>query len=281
MEYAPDVLPALSQTQLISYHTASTLQASLQSKECISCGQFGFALFLPTCERCCYACLYRNQSLWVIPKSFAAKCFRLTPRQLNSLPVMLNIPGTYSVGRDVSTSRITIKRRRKPVSVGAAKDLGIKTHGSIKNIADSTTCHQTKPVSRKVIRRIQWFQEAPLQPLDQDPNTIPWEHETPDDKYCGMASIPFPSVRPGEQPELGLWCRGCEWTYMQYASEHEYKIEKILGAGQSRDYIYHMPWILKGDSDRARSTAEFSEHIKDCYGAREMGSVCGAKALSR
>jgi hypothetical protein len=67
MDYAPHAIKALGQTGLIRYHTAAMLQATLFSKSCISCGEYGAFLFLPTCERCCYECLLWNQSLGSSP----------------------------------------------------------------------------------------------------------------------------------------------------------------------------------------------------------------------
>jgi hypothetical protein len=78
MEHAPHTLAALGHTRLITLHSANVLYRTLLSEQCISCGEYGAFLFIPTCERCCYECLCSNQSLWVIPTTLARKCFGFT-----------------------------------------------------------------------------------------------------------------------------------------------------------------------------------------------------------
>jgi hypothetical protein len=55
-------------------------------------------------------------------------------------------------------------------------------------------------------------------PLSQDPLTVKNVRIRPDDKFCGMGAIPFPSILNGST-EQALWCRGCEFTYEEHAIE--------------------------------------------------------------
>jgi hypothetical protein len=98
MKYAPYTLNALGKTGLISVHSPTMLHAALHSENCVSCGEYGAFLFLPTCERVCYECLQRNASFWVVSTRQARKYFNLTERQLKSEPYMRNIPGYYLCG---------------------------------------------------------------------------------------------------------------------------------------------------------------------------------------
>ena len=143
MEHAPHT-PALGRTGLIDLHSATVLHATLLSEVCVSCGEYGAFLFLPTCERCCYECLHRSQSFWVIPTALAGKCFDLMLHQLKEIPVMRSVPGIYSVGHGVSRPR-----RLRLTSVKAAKELGIKVHVSMENIAKTLTPTATGKSQKK------------------------------------------------------------------------------------------------------------------------------------
>lgn len=102
MEYAPQALAAIGRTGAITLHSVATIYSVLQSEECISCTGYGAFLFLLTCERCCWECLHRNQSLWVIPRALAGRCFALSQSQLSRLSAIRSVPGVYSVGHDIS-----------------------------------------------------------------------------------------------------------------------------------------------------------------------------------
>ncbi|KAK2808631.1 hypothetical protein FQN50_004495 [Emmonsiellopsis sp. PD_5] len=261
VQHAPGMLGALARTRLIRFHSTSTLYQALLSEKCRSCGEFGPFIFLPTCERCCYECLHRNQSFWVIPTSMAEKCFKLTKHQLQGIPLMCSIPGTYSVGH-----RVSRRRKVRLVSVKAAKEVAIKVHGSIAVITP------TEPVTGQGGARIQEFYkykqllDAPLEPLSQNPSTLPSQRFALSDRYCGMASAPFPSLQPDGSVEHGLWCRGCAlmWEDFRFGQLAADVVTQLSVPGVSTNYV------LLGLHQRARSKSEFLEHIKSCHGALEL-----------
>lgn len=51
INYALQTLRALSRTGLIVYQSAAKVHSALLTTACVSCGNFGAFLFLPTCER--------------------------------------------------------------------------------------------------------------------------------------------------------------------------------------------------------------------------------------
>jgi hypothetical protein len=63
MERAPHIFTILGRVDFINVHSIGILYRALLSEICISCREYGAFLFLPTCERCCYECLFRNRSL--------------------------------------------------------------------------------------------------------------------------------------------------------------------------------------------------------------------------
>lgn len=189
MKYAPQILSALSQTELFSVHSSNALYAALLSDKCPSCGEYGAFLFLPTCERCCYKRLSQNQSLWVIPTAHAKKCFDLTERQIKQVPIMRSIPGRYGVRLPISR-----KGSLRLVSVKLAKELGISIHGSVEDMAGALAAKRKKGVIKRQFRKFRFYQDAPLEPLPRDPSTQPPRANVRHDYYCGMASISFPSL---------------------------------------------------------------------------------------
>ena len=268
IEHAPHALSALGLTRLISLYSAAKLRMTLLSEDCISCGQYGAFLFLPRCERCCYECLLSNQSLWVVSTALAGKCFDLTPRQLKRIPIMYSIPGIYFVGHKISR-----RRRLRLVSVKSAKQLGIMLHGSIEKIAETLATRRTPDATSKEFYTFKSLHSAPLDPLGRDPSTLPSQGNTPNDNFCGMASIPFPSLPSKNAPENGLWCRGCERTFE--LCRFKELPSKVLS--ESSPVGCDPFYVFLAKQNRARSRAEFLQHIRQCYGAREMVSRLGQR----
>lgn len=106
MQHAPETLPALGQTRLLKYHSSSLLRQTLRSAKCASCFSFAGFLFLPTCERVCFECLHENRALWLMTRAQAKRCFRLTDKQLATIPTLYSIPGTYNVMFLISRRRM-------------------------------------------------------------------------------------------------------------------------------------------------------------------------------
>lgn len=260
MEHAPHALAALGRTRLISLQSANALYGTLLSEQCISCGEYGAFLFLPTCERCCYECLCRNQSLWLIPTTLARKCFDLTLSQLKRLPIMRSVPGSYFVGHTISR-----QRQLKLTSVKAAKELGIMIHGSTENMAETLTARRSGGMTEKEYHTFRWLQDAPLHPPGQDLSRLPTEGNVPGDDCCGMASIPFPSLLQNNTLENGLWCRGCDETFERYRFKQlaPTVVSDLVPPGCDAFRIF------LGMQRRARSHAGFLDHITHCHGARE------------
>ncbi|KAH8728358.1 F-box domain-containing protein [Phaeosphaeriaceae sp. PMI808] len=256
---AGHIFQTLSRTRVIGLHSVAALQTALRSNRCISCGQYGAFLFLLSSERCCFACLSFNQSLWLIPLPFARACFGLTRQQSKALPTMRSIPGTYFVRRSISRLRPTTL-----TSARAAKELAIKVHGSTDAIARILATKHLRTTIPKPYTGI-WYQNAPLQPFSQDILTLKSIGSVPNDEFGGTGSVTFPSM-VGNVVESGLWCRGCERTFELY------RFQKL-----DRDVVSRLAPLgcdafrfIKGLQYRARSEAEFLEHAQHCYSATEV-----------
>jgi hypothetical protein len=247
----------LNQTKTISLHSAVTLHAALCSHRCASCGKYGAFLFLLSCERSCFACLSRNQSLWMISLPGARDFFTLKDLDLKTLPVIQSIPGTYSIDR-----RISRKRSIRLTSVREAKELALKVHGSSEAISRASKYANTRDFN---FYKSRWLQAAPLEPLAEDPLSLKDVGNTPSDDLCGTGSVPFPSMSPSGA-ESGIWCRGCERTFELY------RLDKLDWDTVSRLVPPGCdPFeFLEGLQYRAMSQAEFLEHAKHCHSAREV-----------
>ncbi|KAK3117901.1 hypothetical protein LTR53_000314 [Teratosphaeriaceae sp. CCFEE 6253] len=262
MRYAPVAVTALGLNRVLTVHSTATLHATLCSTACSSCGEYGAFLHLLTSERCCYGCLWRNQSLWAIPIAEARKCFDLSADSVKALPVLRRVPGKYYVGHNISRSRST-----RLVSVKSAKELALKQGKTEQDLAAILDAH--RPTVRQILdyHTLRWLQAAPLQPPSPRLAMQPSGADIPNDKFCGMASVPFPSLSASKRAETGLWCLGCEKACREWSAN-------VVNAAVAQ-------WaVAGGDSDVqralhrlervARSEADFFEHLKHCPGAKEM-----------
>lgn len=189
MRHAPSVLAALGSTRLIAYHSLRTLHQALHSTACWSCTCFSPFLHLPTGLRCCYRCLHKNQALWVVTASQAKKAFGLSPKLVNRLPTMMSLPGDYHVGYQISR-----KRRCRLVSVMAAKKLALEQGSTSSSLAHGLEDKLNAGLSLEEYHTLRWLQEASLDPPTERPLWATSKANVPADRYCGMASIAFPSL---------------------------------------------------------------------------------------
>lgn len=267
MQQAPHALAALGKTKLIRHHSAATVHAALLTPDCISCQRYGAFLFLPTCQRCCYHCLWKNQSLWVVPLSVAKRCFGLSAASAKALPMMRSLPGKYHV-------KYSISRQRSIglVCVGAAKRLALRELESEEQMPQklegdlSAGC-----LSEKQYYQLRHLQRAPLSPPGPEFHMQPVESNSTNDMYCGMASIPFPYLTPDKRVERGLWCLGCEQVRRVWSS-NETTLERLEDSLPSdcraSDMVNMMPDIVRLRDD-------FISHIETCPGAKKLMLFAG------
>lgn len=255
MKHAPDALAALSQTKLLGLHSASQLLTTLRTEGCATCSEYGIYLLLPTCERYCWQCLQCNPTRRVITRTAAGRIFALSPKTIQQLPVMYSIPGRYGVAR--KSSHVSYKL----VSVSAAKELAISIYGSAENVTTVTVRSR-----RQAAHTTRFLQAAFLDCKRLYPLMMPDQGSIGNDRYFGMASIPFPSLTIPDTAEQGLWCKGCEWVYLKY-KEHQvptHVVAKVVPANCRPNRV------LYGMTRRARSTFGLLEHIRHCHGAQQL-----------
>lgn len=245
MEHASELLILLSHMRFLSFHTAAMIYAALLSDQCVCCQKFAPFLFLPTCQRCCYGCLYGEWSLQVTEYSMAQFCFGLSQKELDQLPSMLSIPGSYPVGCD----GVNHREQFRLVSVKEAHALGISVHGSQEAMESVGVSREPPPA----------FYGQPHQPHDL--RHAQWiAHTTPasklKDQFCGMGSIPFPSLKPDGTLRDVLWCPGCRFICDNNG---------ILPAP-----VYPRPLYPSRLRELMNTENEFLGHLTDCKEAKEF-----------
>ncbi|KAI1429087.1 hypothetical protein F5Y12DRAFT_591485 [Xylaria sp. FL1777] len=251
-KHVPWELNTLGYTGVIKYYTVSALYGVLLSQKCVSCFEFGGFLFLPTCERICFACLLHNQAYWMFTIEMAQECFLLTDKHAHTLPTLRVIPGAYFVGEQ-HTQRWPISL----VSVKQAKQLANKVHGSSQMTA-------IKYIERKPPIRSPTYQlmhHISLNPPGCDLSRVRLKSLPVRDGYCGTAAIRFPHVRAG-QIDKGHLCRGCEYISRNFDSLPDRIKAQIVPRGIDKS----IP--LRAMTTRLRSRRGFIDHIASCYGVK-------------
>lgn len=271
MQYAPQVLTALGWTRLIRYHSAPLLCQTLREDKCVSCFDFGAYLFLPTCERACYECLYRNQWLWVTTEHMAKSFFCLTNAQLEKIPVMYSIPGVYRIADHIHRARVG-----RFFSVKQVKQLAIDVHGSMDIMERRLPSRLLENYTLEGMLMCKTLHLTPMQPPGCDMSRLPDWPSLVVDGFAGMASIRIPLLTDAGQ-DAGRLCRGCKVTQVLYSDN------KLPGNVLQRlttpvrdpfddisEPLYEPLLPLLAGVSRLRSTAGLLEHMKQCYGMRHL-----------
>lgn len=242
ISHAPRALIALSRTKLILSHSAASVHAEFLSENCRFCQNYGPFLFLPTCERYCYYCLYSNQSLWVISRQLASLLAGVSLKKINRIPAMLRIPVTRP-------RRNASRRLNAYVSVKQAEELGIAVHGSREAMNNYVEANKAGKVMHYQRQRVERF-------------AVPVAGEEIVHKnFQGWTSIAFPSRGRNNSLENGFWCLGCRIAYDNSESKPH---------GQScRSHWLHRNTLEKL-ALQARSKPQFVEHLRNCQAAKEL-----------
>ncbi|KAK4502975.1 hypothetical protein PRZ48_006402 [Zasmidium cellare] len=265
IRHAPSMMTALGSTGLIQHHSAHTLHTGLTASQCASCGDFGPFLFLPTCERCCYECLCREQRFRVITTACAGDCFELSAASLKKLPTMHNLRGRYSVPFERD-----LEQRFRLVSARAVKKLALDEGKSMKVLAENMGKRRHEGFDRltkwRHIDTLKWLQAAPIESREVNTQTTSPATRVPVDDFGGLASIPFPSLKSTTCAESGLWCLGCEETYRDWdpdeSGDNDAARLVAMGSNVYGDVHY--------TTQVARSEKGFLEHVAHCAGAKEI-----------
>lgn len=256
MSHAPAAVAALGRTNLLSLHSVSQLLETMRSERCALCPEYGAFLFLPTCKRSCWQCLQFNASMRLITSYQARRFLGLTTKHLQRLHIVHTIPGIYGLARKQSTKSYQL------FSASEATELAVSVYGSSENLIARLNA---KVTPRKPWLVGKFLLGAASQTSGGDSLMVPDQGNHIDDKYFGMASIPFPSIVSGTV-DRGFWCKGCRWMHFQ--ARHGQLDPSVFRGLAPRGC--HPSRILLGLTRRARSRTGFLRHVEQCYGGKQL-----------
>ncbi|OAA55075.1 F-box domain-containing protein [Niveomyces insectorum RCEF 264] len=263
--FALEALFALKRLGLAGAHSVADLHAALCAERCTSCNDYGVFLFLPTAERCCWECVRHNPQLRLLSLRDAKRFFVLSKRSVDELPRIHVIPGEYGLAQKPAAAQCVL------TTVAAARALGIREHGSLDKLAGALLKRYTTGTrtGASLLSLGRFLQRGPRPVAQgQDICLLPTLANIPDDRFFGMASLPFPFLSPRGHIELGLWCEGCSCTLRQYSvSRVRGDVLKALVPPESK---CHPTTVLMGLERRAYPRKAFLRHIKHCYGAQQL-----------
>ena len=101
--HSPDALRALLSTHTAQYFTVIDLYNALRAQRCFLCCRFGAFLYLLNCRRCCWHCLTSVDDLLPISQASAKLLYRFEEQTTARVPMLLNIPGSYSLKQSRSS----------------------------------------------------------------------------------------------------------------------------------------------------------------------------------
>lgn len=261
MKHAADTLVALCRLKIAERHSIFDVYGALRSEKCAYCPSFGEVLFLPTCERVCWACMNKNPRCCLMAPTTTRKIFGLTSKQIKQLPALQTIAGHLG-----ARGEKPYPASRRLVSVQDVANAALTRYNTIQYFNDQVASRRLGSENARDVAR---FMRPALQAGNprQDPLRIPDPVPDPNrvDNYFGMASVNFASVVDLEHVEHGLWCKGCEWLELWY----ELHLPNPIRPGLVPHGRIPGKFLLDMKF-RAYTKAGLLEHVRGCYGAQQL-----------
>ncbi|EGD89401.2 uncharacterized protein TERG_05643 [Trichophyton rubrum CBS 118892] len=168
LAHAPDALRQLALANLLAAHETRSIYTALLSTACSSCLQPSRAthFYLPSAQRICYSCRTLNPGLWLIPLSFARRCFRLSASSTAKLPLLHFRPDTTTRTIISGNRKHKHKRKSEPcVSLRDVRRLAEKVHGSMEEVYRLQTKGGMHASCLMEAYLMQFLRDAPCQPF--------------------------------------------------------------------------------------------------------------------
>lgn len=181
--------------------TCAMLYTSLCTANCQHCGEYGSHLYLLTCKRLCFRCFCQQKEYLPLQYSHAIRMFGLSRRDLESLPQMKSLPGTYSIKRRIRRDQL------KLVDYESARNSGIKLHGSLDAMEEYVS-----NLSRQKAEMLQERNSATSSgSVSRRPPTVaPFDGQAGNPlRFMAIIKIPWLN-RSSHVIEPAHYCLGCE-----------------------------------------------------------------------
>ncbi|KAF8529941.1 hypothetical protein JB92DRAFT_3106331 [Gautieria morchelliformis] len=241
---APCIISALVRTGVSSHFTVDEIFRSFTTPNCQVCGMFGAFLWIPECIRCCIPCLRESPELLPMTECDAKAAFGLTKRTLADVPVMISLPGTYTL------SKTPQKRARRLLSQKRARLAAVAAHGGEKSFMDwinsgisqSKAAHEQRLAARNRAHA----------GCDSQGNI----NCSIDDvkRFMATTHLPYFDITT-RTTQNGLSCRGCQLA---------------LDAASSQTLSLIQSYVFLNRRDRTYTEDGLLEHVKECVEAQSI-----------
>jgi hypothetical protein len=147
-KHARNVLRGILSIETGRWITFETLYDKLCAAECEQCGDFGGCLYILTCKLVCFLCFSEDGKYLPLLHSHAIRKFGISRQNLDQLPGMRSIPGTYSPNEKKGRGRLAL------VDSESALCAGIALHGSSSAMEQyvSDMAQKLREYSERVLR---------------------------------------------------------------------------------------------------------------------------------
>ena len=208
--HSPHALRALLSTRTARYFTANNVFNALRAQGCFFCGGFGFGAFLYIleCRRCCWQCLTTVEDLLPISLASAKRIFSFDPQKMDTTPILLSLPGFYSVKKHNRPNQKEPKggRRVNLVAYGAVPKLA--DFSSYSGAAGETVYEKAKRHTAFALRDPRYGHATDVDIMNTDPIGYRAGYAREPQRF--MAAVRFPTLdNHSDTIEWGLSCMIC------------------------------------------------------------------------
>ncbi|CZR48372.1 uncharacterized protein FPRO_12982 [Fusarium proliferatum ET1] len=200
--HARNALRGILCIQTGKWITCSLLLEKLHTSSCEKCGDFGGYLYLLTCKRVCFLCLSQEKEYLPLGLSHACRKFGLERAEVQKLPCLRVIPGTYSPNEKKANETFL-------VDYEAALNWAVAHHGSLDAMHTYVTNQNAKRQEDYERRLMQAQQGEGPRHIRKPPTGDPYDGRSGNPfRFVAIVSAPWLD-RSSDTIEWGFHCLGC------------------------------------------------------------------------
>jgi hypothetical protein len=204
-QHTTNLLRGILSVEIGSHISTQALFRTLNESKCEQCGDFAGFVYLLTCKRVCFLCLYENPKYCPLSITEAVRKFGVHRRLFASLHAIKSVPGCYSPNEYIRKTRFTL------IDSESARQVRIQCHGS--------TEAMEQHVAEEGRKKLESYQRRVAGESDSGttsrrrPATGVQDGRTSDPRRF-MAVVRAPWIKPSTNAvEWGFHCVGCKKKY--------------------------------------------------------------------
>jgi hypothetical protein len=229
--HTSNLIRGILSVELGSHVSVQALFKTLNEFKCEECGDFAGFVYLTTCRRVCFLCLYEKSRYFPLLISEAEWKFGVSRRLFAALPAVKSLPGCYSPNEYVRKARLTL------LDSESARQIAIKYHGT----AEVMEQHVAE-AGQKRWESYQWKVAGDSGTTSRRRPGISVQEGRRSDPRRFMAVVRAPWIKPSSNAvEWGFHCVGCKRQY------------------RSRPLHWRRKYCVE----------TFSDHIRECRSVRD------------